>query len=488
MKILKTILLTAIVVMTCHTVQAQVADLTEYATTRVSNRDFDANFIGSDGKCVVYVEHIQTRKSQKTELASYTLDRTEIVRLPLTEGTDTRCYGGFINGQYVDLLMADWKGNDMTLYRERRDLKSLQPVGERLMLVDYKGTSGDNLGFRLSSSPNQSLLALMYYVGRETQPTEVQVGLYSRELEEYWKVDTKVRTTSMFYLTDSGEVVLGGRTKEGCKISIVDGETEKEYLIPDDELPKSVSEMSLARIANGKIYIVGTQRAEGKDYVSFQNGTQVNRLFSLCYDIKRKRTSTHVYAITDQDRARILGLKDDYKWKKNDWKSVQFFSLNQTMADRNGYYAMMDQMWTLRVDGALNSENRTGQLVMRVDNDGAIEWVRVFRMSQMAPAGALPMVHYRWLSTERGPMLVWAETKKSAEYAEDKPVVDYIAFKSSAVLTAAIIDRDGKLIRQHWPLPGKTGLQGRPVLMENGDWLVLLRGKSKGHLATLKMK
>lgn len=167
---------------------------------------------------------------------------------------------------------------------------------------------------------------------------------------------------------------------------------------------------------------------------------------------------------------------------------MQFFSLNQTMADRNGYYAMMDQMWTLRVDGALNSENRTGQLVMRVDNDGAIEWVRVFRMSQMAPAGALPMVHYRWLSTERGPMLVWAETKKSAEYAEDKPVVDYIAFKSSAVLTAAIIDRDGKLIRQHWPLPGKTGLQGRPVLMENGDWLVLLRGKSKGHLATLKMK
>ena len=477
---LKSILLIAIVIVACHAVQAQVAEIQEYAQVRVNERTFDAAFIGCDGTRAVYVENASTRKKQKTELVAYTMDRAELVRLTLTEGTDTRCYGGFINGQYVDLLMADWKGDDMTLYRDRRDLQTLQPVGERLTLADYKGTSGDKMAFRLASSPNQKLLALMYYVGRETQATEVQVGLYSRELEEYWKVDTKVRSTSMFHLTDSGEVALGGMTGQGCKVTIVDGETEKEYLIPKDDLPTNTPEMSLARIADGKIYIVATQRIDSKDYIPALNGTQVDKVVSLCYDTKRNATSTHAYKITDQDRARMIGVKDDYKWKKNDWKCVQFFSLNQTMVDRDGYYAMMDQMWTVTVDGVLSCENRTGQMVMRVDNDGAIEWVRVFRMSQTAPAKAMPMIHYRWVSTPKGPMLLWVEAKKSAEYPEEKPVVDFETFKTSGVITAALIGRDGKLVRQHWPLPGRTGLQGRPVLMENGKWLILQRDRSKG--------
>lgn len=488
MKLFKTILLTTIAIMVCYGANAQVADLREYAQNKVSVKTFDAAFIGCDGNRVVYVENASTRKKQKTELVAYNMDRVELVRLPLTEGKDIRCYGGFINGQYVDLLMADWKGNDMTLYRSRRSLETLQPVGERLILADYKGTSGDNIGFRLASSPNQELLALMYYVGRETQATEVQVGLYSRELEEYWKVDTKVRNTSLFHLTDSGEVALGGMDAQGCKISILDGETEVEHIIPRDEIPDNVPEMNLARIANGKIYVVGTQREESK-MVKGLSGTQVSQVFSLCYDTKRKSTSVRYYSIKDQDRARLIGgVKDDYKWKKNDWKCVQFFSLNQTMADRDGYYAMMDQMWTLRVDGVLNSENRTGQMVMRVNNDGEIEWVRVFRMSQMAPANGMPMVHYRWVSTPKGPMLVWAEAKKSADYSEEKPIDNFEAFKTSAVLTAAIIDSKGNLTRQHYPLPSKTGIQGRPTLMENGDWLLLLRGKSKGRLAVLKVK
>lgn len=485
---LKSILLIAIVIVACHAVQAQVAEIKEYAQVRVNERTFDAAFIGCDGTRAVYVENASTRKKQKTELVAYTMDRAELVRLPLTEGTDTRCYGGFINGQYVDLLMADWKGDDMTLYRDRRDVQTLQPVGERLTLADYKGTSGDKMAFRLASSPNQKLLALMYYVGRETQATEVQVGLYSRELEEYWKVDTKVRNTSMLHLTDSGEVALGGMTAQGCKITIIDGENENEYVIPKEDLPGNTQEMSLARIAGGKIYIVATQRIDSKDYIAALNGTQVDRVVSVCYDTKRKSTTTHSYKINDQDRARIIGMKDDYKWKKNDWKCVRFFSLNQTMVDRDGYYAMMDQTWTLTVDGRLASENRTGQMVMRVDNDGAIEWVRVFRMGQTVSANAMPMVHYRWVSTAKGPMLVWAETKKSADYAEDKPVVDFEVFKSSGVLTAAIIGRDGRLVRQHWPLPGRTGVQGRPALMENGDWLLLQRGRSKGRLMVLKVK
>ena len=156
--------------------------------------------------------------------------------------------------------------------------------------------------------------------------------------------------------------------------------------------------------------------------------------------------------------------------------------------DRDGCYAMMDQTWTVTMDGRLSTENRSGQVVMRVDDEGEIEWVRIFRMSQTGTASELPMVHYRWVMTDRGPMLVWAETKKSADYADNEPVIGFVPFSTAGVLTAAIIDSDGNITRQHWPLAAKTGLQGRPTMMENGDWLLLLRGKTKGHLATLKVK
>lgn len=483
---LKSILLTVMAIVVCCTMQAQVADVQEYAQARVSERTFDAMFIGSDGNRVVYVENADTRKKKRTEIVAYDMNRQELERVLLIEGTDTRCYGGFINGPYVDLLMADWKGNDMTLYRYRLDLQSLGVNGERQTLVDYKGTSGDKMGFRLSASPNQQLLAILYYVGRETQPTEVQVGLYSRELEEYWKVDTRCRQARFLTVTDSGEVALGGIGSQGCKITIIDGETEKGYTISNDDLPTSVAEMNLANIANGRIYFVGTH----KGMTNYNGGTMVDKLFSICYDTRSNVVYTDWHEISEQERNRVVGLRDDYKIRKPsaEDKCIRFFSLNQTMPDGDGYYAMMDQMWTVTVDGVLNSECRTGQVVMHVDKDGKIEWVRVFRMCQTAPAGARPMIHHRWVATGRGPMLVWAEAKKSAESSEDKPIADYTAFKSSAVLTAAIIDRQGNMVRQHCPMPSKTGIQGCPVLMETGDWLMLLRGKSKGRFATLKLK
>ena len=88
MKILKTILLTAIAVVACSVVHSQVADLHEYAQSKVSAHDFDANFIGSDGNRAVYVEHIATRKTERAELVAYSMDRQELVRLVLIDGKD----------------------------------------------------------------------------------------------------------------------------------------------------------------------------------------------------------------------------------------------------------------------------------------------------------------------------------------------------------------------------------------------------------------
>jgi glycosyltransferase involved in cell wall biosynthesis len=181
------------------------------------------------------------------------------------------------------------------------------------------------------------------------------------------------------------------------------------------------------------------------------------------------------------------------------------------------YFIIVEHEWpglqSVQFNWALDNLPIETKWILRLDADeyltpASIEWLKEnlngidekvsaleFTLERKFMGGVIrhgtngiPMVHYRWVRTDKGPMLVWAETKKSADYAEDKPVVDFEVFKSSGVLTAAIIGRDGRLVRQHWPLPGRTGVQGRPALMENGDWLLLQRGRSKGRLMVLKVK
>ena len=481
---LKSILLSAIVIAMSFGATAQVADLQEYANGTVVTKTYSPQFIGCDGERVVMVEELGRRKN-RIELVAYSMDQVELGRVMLTDDKELSCYGGFINGSNIDLLMAEWHGDDMKLYRERRNLQSLQPVGEQLVLADYKGTSKDKLGFRLSSSPNQELLALMYYVDRESQMTEVQVALYSRELEEYWKADTRSRKISFFSVTDSGDVLIGGRNDATIEMTVMDGENENSYSIDYGKIITNVAEMSLARYANNKFYFIATHHNDMGN--KWDNGTLVDYVQSLCYDTKSKDLTEDKYIFTQQDYNRLNNLKDDAKLHKGD-NRVRFCSLNQVMSDNKGYYAMLDQTWTVRVDGQLNSKYRQGQMVVRVDNDGKIEWVKTFRINCSATRDIFPTVGYSWVKTDKGPMLAWVERNSKNEPLQEKPVEEFKPMSHPGMLTTLRIDAEGNMVRQHYPMASKTGLQGRPSKMETGDWIVILRGKTKGHFGKLTVK
>ena len=476
-------LLTVIALVLAVAVQAQVADLHEYAQGRAVTKSYSPMFIGCDGSRIAFIE-FSGRMKNKVELATYDMNQKELARTLVTEDKEMRCYGGFINGSHIDLLMVHWKGEDMHVFRERRDLATLKPEGEPLVLADYHGTKGDKMSFSLGSSANNELLATTYVVARETQDAEVQVALYSRELEEYWKMDSRCRKFNMIHVTDSGEVLLGNtNTGEGkFYISILDGETEVSHSFEIGM--KRMAESSIARYVDGKIYVLASHM--GKENL-MEMGIQSDYYVSACYDTRRKTVTTDRHDITKTEYNRLNNYKDDKKVKKDDYRII-FFNMDQVVADKDGYYAVFDQSWTTSVNGVPESKNRTGNIVVRINNEGKIEWTKTFHMASYTEYESQSMINYHWVPTERGLMLVWVRNKKDSTYPAEKPVNMFQPFKSAGVLGVMLIDRKGETTLQDFPLPAKNALMGKPHRMDNGEWLLVIRGMSKGHLATMKLK
>ena len=461
------------------TMAAQVAEIESFPQGKAAAKTYEPQFIGSDGQQVWMIE-MTGRMKNKPELVCYTMDQKETGRVRLTDDKETKCYGGYLNNGKVDLLMAQWEGENMKVYRDRRDAATLQSVGETLVLADYKGTKGDQMAFAIGMSANKELLAGVYIIGREGQGVELQVGLYNRELEEYWKMDARCRKLDFIHVTDSGEVLIGGYVSGKYAVSVLDGEDEDQYSF---EMADKMNEMALARYAKGKIYFVGAHSAREK----YELQPMVDYVASICYDTKSREVAVERHTINKVEYNRLNNFKDDAKVKKDDYRVV-FFSLNQVMPVEDGCYAMFDQTWRVTVDGVPSTRNRLGMMVARIDNDGKFEWVKTFRISNVCKWTDKEHAGYRWEKTAKGLMLLWSETKSKKEIPEDAPVKDYSVSSSSGMLTAALIDRNGDIVRQHFEIPSKQSLLGHPFRLDNGDFLLIIRGVSRGYYAKMKMQ
>ena len=294
-------------------------------------KSYQQRFIGSDGQSVVLVQNAGRRKD-KMELVRFDMQQNELGRVMIGTEKERDCYGGFVNGQHIDLLECTWKNDGMQVFRDRRSLQTLEREGDSVPLANFEGTKGDKMGLRLITSPNQELLACIYAVARESQNTEVQVALYSRELEEYWKMDTRHRRFDLLYLTDSGEVLLGYYSGKEFSFTLLDGEKETSFEFPCDIAAK---ELTVARFANGKLQIVGTHPSQ--NHLDAW-GTNIDQLISVCYDMKSRRVNENRYVFDQLDINRLDNEKDSYKIKKDNFV-IGFGNLLQTIADKDGCYA-----------------------------------------------------------------------------------------------------------------------------------------------------
>ena len=453
-----------------------------------TNKDLSPQFIGCDGQRIVLVESTGLLQNHLS-LVAYGLDQKELARTELGTDKESRTYGGFINGQHIDLLRADFKDDDltgttsMTVYRDRRNLSTLQPAGDTLLLGSFTADKGDDLGFGIAVSPNGELLAGVFVARRKALGTEVKVGLYNHELEEYWLMPVNEFNFNEMSVTDEGDVILY-RLSEKCFFTLIDGEHAKtaEFTLSPDEGTKIV-EREFVRYGNDKILVAASVREENHTFMP--EGANIDRVDIHCFNIKDNSHKVERHPFTDQECHRLCNTKEG-KSPRHHW--VQFGQLTQTLADKEGAYVMVDQTWSVSVNGIKTEWHRAGMMVMRVDENGRILWTRTQRLSASTTWEARSLINHRWVSFPDGIMIAWVDHAGNITTPLEKPFKEYKPSRTKGVLNVWTLSPSGKETRSYTQTEHYS-LTGTPHQMEKpGKYACLLSSMRKGRVAFIEVE
>ena len=464
---------------------AQTATLKTEPLGKALADDFSQKFIGATDRGVVLLEYsgfayLHTNQA----LVYYDYAQNELARVDMGKTKETACYGGFVNGDNVDMLLMTYDDNGMKVWRERRDL-SLREKGERLTLADFKGQKGDDFFFAMGTSANQQLLAGVFVASRKTQEPEMWVGLYSRELNEYWKMKVSTMPFTQVLVTDSGEVVLSYVNEKGlCSFMVVDGENENHYgfRLGDDA---KICETSVIRYGDGKILMAAAVQEERRSVMPAKEaGPNIDRIDIYCYDIESGKTSVVKHTFSDEETARLRNDKDK-SGLKHHW--VPFGNLQQSIADGTGVYVVIDQQWTVKTDGMPSDFNRVGMMVMRVSADGKVEWTRTWRMENNVHPNLRGIMGYGWQPCSDGIMLAVATNAKNVDAPEEKSVKPFKPTRQNAMLSVIKLKANGKASRKDFSIDDQ-GLIGAAHCLGGDKYLLMLSGRRKGQFAHLELK
>lgn len=460
-------------------------------------RDDTPQFIGCDGQRIVLVES-SGRLARNLSLAAYSVDQQELARVELGKQKEINSYGGFINGQHVDLLMASFPEDSktgrisMNVYRDRRSLATLAREGDTMPLGSYVGEKGDDFGFGIASSPNGQLLAGVFVANYKGQGSEVKVGLYNRELEEYWTMTLQHANFNSISVSDDGDILLYtlgevnrhiffGYDGE-CHFTIVDGEHIKSADFRLDSVNK-IYGCEFVRYGNGKIIVAAVVREE--DYSVMPIGSNVDRVDIYCYDVDKHRLTAERRTFTDQEVHRLTNEKEG-KSPKHHW--VQFGQIAQTLSDKSGGYVVIDQMWSVSVNGAKTEQHRSGIMVMRIDENGKIMWTRARRFVAGTSWNERHFLTHRWTYTPDGIVLAWVDNAANMEYPPEKPFKEYKPTRTKNTLNVWTLTPDGKEGRGA-ATAGYGCLMGAVHRLDTpGKYVALLSVKRKGQLAFITLK
>lgn len=484
----KSILSTFAFIFMCLTAGAQSITFDLKPEGKGATNDDAPLFIGCDDQRIVLIESTGLL-SRTLSLAAYSLDQQELGRVELGKQKDLSAFGGYINGQHIDLIHAvfpnDAKTGQMFMrtYRNRHSLTTLQTEGDTMMLCKYDGEKGDWFGCGVVPSPDGKLLAGVYSANYKGQGSEVKVCLYSRELEEYWTMTAPGSFYGAVRVTDEGDVILYSFGDDGqCRFSILDGERieNAEFKLNTEN---RIIERELVRYGAGKIIVAAAVREE--DHTIMPIGSNIDRVDIYCYDIAKKRLDVERHNFTDLEVNRLSNEKDGNK-PRHHW--VQFGQIAQTLADKDGGYVVIDQKWSVSVNGTPTEQHRRGMLVMRIDANGKILWTRTQRFSATARWLDRGLLAHRWSCTPDGIVLTWVDNAGNAALPAEKPFKEYKTGKSKTTLNVWMLTPSGDEMRGSTPVGTKCLIGGAHKLDKDGQYVALMRSGRKGQLAFITIE
>lgn len=437
-------------------------------------------FIGYDGQNLVLLQYTGRLKSH-LELVRYNSSLQEQQRIPLNKDKGHTCHGGYINGNYIDLLQSVNTGNGLHVYRDRRSLQTLQTVDTSLTLARFAGEKDDFFSFSTSVSPNGKLLAGVSISKRIAQEPEMKIGLYDHQLEEYWTQTIACVNASNVSVTDQGDIILYSLYDKGeCHFTILDGEETKniKFKLPDSD---PIIERTLLRYGNGNILIATAVQQE--NHLIMPAGSNIDRVDIYCYNIQKKKLSVTRHPFTLTEVNRLTNSRED---KKQNHSWVQFGNICQTLSDSTGAYLILDQFWSTSTNNVITEIHRMGMMVLRVDSNGNILWSTAKRLSNNIAWNKSDFIAYRWLPTPTGIMLAWVDHLNNATLPMGKPVKAFTLFKHPSALNVWSLTSDGHEDQSFIELNRQVSAGAAHCLDTLGQYIVLLTNGRKDQLTTIK--
>lgn len=445
---------------------------------------YETFYINGDTSTIL-VEQNASLLNARYELIRMDMNQNELARVRYKREKGRYYLDGFDNPSSIDLLVCehDEDANTLKTFHERRDPKTLEATGSPRMLHSMSGSKKDKVGLVYRHSPDYNLQACVYVLKREDERAEAKVSLYSRQYEEYWSMTTRLHVLDFALVSDSGEVIIGGwgqkkdYSEAAFEVTVLDGEKDATYQFTCSE--GRIMEVTFANYTEGRVQLFALVREDrNKD-----NGSQINRLLSLCYNTKTGKLTTHVHHLTAQEINCLYN--EDYGTRAK--SSVRFLQIDGISPAPDGHYdVLLSQSWTIYSQGG-DRYARNGLLVATVDRDGQFTRIHTRHMESYVVRYRKPMNLPCLMRTEGGSLLFYTQHASSADRTLDRSVKEYMPGKDKGVLTTVFFPDDGQPEAQNIGI-SKYGVYGLPKRIDDKSFLFFFRDNGKAQIGMFKLQ
>lgn len=484
---MKRIVLATVASLLMLSVSAQVGTLSLRGKGKtLAPASFETFYINGDTSSIL-VEQNASAVNSRYELIRMDMNQKEKARVRYRRESGRYYLDGFDNPTSVDLLVCehDQKDNSLKTFHERRDPSTLEVVGTPRMLYSMSGSKKDGLALVYRNSPNHNLQACVYVMKREDEGAEATVALYSRQYEEYWTMTSRLHALDFALVSDSGEVIIGGWAQKkdyseaAFEVTVLDGEKDATYTFTCSE--GRIMEVQFANYSEGRILLFAIVREDGNK----KNGSQIDRLLSLCYNTKTGRLSTEIHRLTNQEINRLCNNDDGSRASS----AVEFLQIDGVCPAPDGHYdVLLSQLWT-EVDqhGLPNGHFMRGLLVATVDGDGQFTRFHTRHMNSAVPINQMSMNRPRLMRTQGGSIMFYMQHAASANRPQSESTKRYQPALMNGVMTAVFFPDEGQPVEQNFELP-KYGIYGLPKRVDDRTFLLFFRNLGKSQVGVFKMQ
>ena len=439
-------------------------------------------YIGGNSQQFYLLRH--DVKEDYDYLVAYNFNLEEQHRVRIESGKHISYVGGFLNGDVVSLMGFTQQGNSFKAFRERYDAATLKSTEGRTELYNLNHRDAGKLSTTMRSSQSGEWLAA-FYVLPTNNDAEARVSLYDTELDEMWNMDVTLSALDDYYVSDSGEVILAvfyNATKDqdgSLTFTVLDGEREQSYTTGD--IADSIYSIDIVKCSGDIIYCTGLLRGERQD----NKDDWVSGFFSLAYDRKSKTLShyeKHLFSKTDICRLCNVGERASLPKL-----SVDKMSFAASRALSNGSLVVYERFYNLYVNGAYMQSERGGLLCLRIDDQGHITASNITRR-QLNYYNELRGSAFTTIVESQGvPYIATIDNAKNSDAQISRPFKSADAARSSSSLLMLHFGDNGDFQRQYLQRPSSCINLSRPVLLDDGSYLMLFGSDFNSFAGKLKL-